>query len=175
MTTVLTGFGGCNTLIGNMEDLYLSRSEIASLKQRLDDLEKQRLDVAQEIREAKAQGDLRENAAYHAAKEKQAFLESQIRELERRLGQAKPLDDDDQPQKVRSGTIIRLKDLERDEDLEIYVVADLSLAPADGPMAVSAQSPLGEAIIGHARDDEVTVDSPSGAQRYKILDIRSAG
>ena len=158
-----------------MEDLYLSRSEIASLKQRLDDLEKQRLGVAQEIREAKAQGDLRENAAYHAAKEKQAFLESQIRELERRLGQAKPLDDEGQPQRVRSGTIVLLKDLDREEELQVYVVADLSLAPPDGPMAVSSQSPLGEAITGHARDAEVTVDSPSGPQRYKILDIQSAG
>ena len=158
-----------------MDELYLSRTEIASLKQRIDDLEKQRLEVAQEIREAKAQGDLRENAAYHAAKEKQAFLESQIRELERRLGQAKPLDDEDQPQQVRSGTIVHLRDLERDEELQVYVVADLSLAPPDGPMAISAQSPLGEAITGHAQDDEVTVDSPSGAQRYQILDIQSAG
>lgn len=157
-----------------MDDLYLSRSEIASLKQRLDDLEKQRLDVAQEIREAKAQGDLRENAAYHAAKEKQAFLESQIRELERRLGQAKPLDDEGVPQTVRNGTVVQLKDVDRDEELEIQVVADLSLAPIDGPMAISTQSPLGEAIMGHARDDEVTVDSPSGAQHYKILNIRSA-
>ncbi len=159
-----------------MDELYLSRSEIASLKQRIDDLEKQRLEVAQEIREAKAQGDLRENAAYHAAKEKQAFLESQIRELERRLGQAKPLDDDGgQPQTVRSGTIVHLRDLERDEELEVYVVADLSLAPPDGPMPVSSQSPLGSAIIGYARDNEVTVDSPNGAQRYRILDIQSAG
>lgn len=158
-----------------MDELYLSRSEIASLKQRIDDLEKQRLEVAQEIREAKAQGDLRENAAYHAAKEKQAFLESQIRELERRLGQAKPLDDDGQPQTVRSGTIVQLRDLERDEELEVYVVADLSLAPPDGPMPVSSQSPLGDAILGHARDTEVTVDSPSGAQRYRILEIQSAG
>ncbi|MFB6285407.1 MAG: GreA/GreB family elongation factor [Candidatus Bipolaricaulia bacterium] len=158
-----------------MDELYLSRSEIASLKQRIDDLEKQRLEVAQEIREAKAQGDLRENAAYHAAKEKQAFLESQIRELERRLGQAKPLDDDGHPQTVRSGTIVQLRDLERDEELEVYVVADLSLAPPDGPMPVSSQSPLGAAIIGYARDNEVTVDSPSGAQRYRILDIQSAG
>ena len=158
-----------------MDDLYLSRSEIASLKQRLDDLEKQRLEVAQEIREAKAQGDLRENAADHAAKEKQAFLESQIRELERRLGQAKPLDDDGPPQKVRSGTIVRLQDLDRNEELQVRLVADLSVAPSDEPMPVSSQSPLGAAILNHARDDEVTVESPSGAQRYKILDIQSSG
>ena len=158
-----------------MDDLYLSRSEIASLKQRLDDLEKQRLEVAQEIREAKAQGDLRENAAYHAAKEKQAFLESQIRDLERRLGQAKPLDDESQPQKVRNGTIVQLQDLDSNEEMEVRLVADLSLAPKDGPLAISAQSPLGEAIMGQPHDAEVVVNSPSGAQRYKILSIQSSG
>lgn len=155
-----------------MEELYLRREEYERLKQRLDELERQRRAVAQEIAEARVQRDLRENAAYHAAKEKQAFLEGEIAEITRRIRQAR-LVDESQPSdgQVRPGSRVRITDLLTGEELRVVLVSDLSLAPENGLMPVSSRSPLGKALIGRRPGQTLSVQAPRGVQQYQILEI----
>ena len=154
-----------------MEVLYLRLVEYEQLKQRLEELEKQRRSVAQEIAEARVQRDLRENAAYHAAKEKQAFLEGEIAEVTRRLRQARIVDESKPSGKVRHGSRVRLADLLTGEELRIVLVSDLSLASAEGLMPVSARSPLGQALIGQSPGQMLSIEAPRGVQQYQILEI----
>lgn len=154
-----------------MEELYLRRQEYEQLKQRLEELEKQRRTVATEIAEARVQRDLRENAAYHAAKEKQAFLEGEIAEITHRIRQARIVDESKPSSQVRHGSRVRLTDLKTGEELRIVLVADLSLAPADGLMPVSARSPLGQALIGQSPGQTLSVQAPRGVREYHILEI----
>lgn len=155
-----------------MEELYLRKEEYEKLKQRLDELEKQRRAVAQEIAEARVQRDLRENAAYHAAKEKQAFLEGEIAEITRRIRQARIVDEN-QPSngQVRPGSRVRVADLLTGEELCVVLVSDLSLAAEDGLMPVSSRSPLGQALIGRSLGQTVSIEAPRGTQQYQILEI----
>ncbi len=154
-----------------MEEFYLRRDEYERLKERLEELEKQRLAVAQEIAEARAQRDLRENAAYHAAKEKQAFLEGEIAEIRRRLRQAKLVDEKGPSGEVRPGSRVRLTDLLTGEELRVVLVSDLSLATEDGLMPVSSHSPLGLALLGRTAGQRVSVQAPRGTQQFQILEI----
>jgi transcription elongation factor GreA len=155
-----------------MDELYLGKAEYEQLKQRLDELEKQRRVVAQEIAEARVQRDLRENAAYHAAKEKQAFLEGEIAEITRRLRQARILVDESQPDReVRPGSRVRIADLLTGEELRVVLVSDLSLAAENELMPVSARSPLGQALIGRRPGQTLSIQAPRGVQQYQILEI----
>ncbi|OGF53846.1 MAG: hypothetical protein A2Z21_10385 [Candidatus Fraserbacteria bacterium RBG_16_55_9] len=154
-----------------MEELYLRKEEYERLKQRLEELEKQRRAVAQEIGEARVQRDLRENAAYHAAKEKQAFVEGEIAELTQRIRQARLVDESKPSSKVVHGSRIRITDLLTGEELRVVLVADLSLAPQDGLMPVSSRSPLGKALIGQSPGQTLSIQAPRGIQQYQILEI----
>lgn len=155
-----------------MEELYLRKEEYERLKERLAELEKQRRAVAQEIAEARVQRDLRENAAYHAAKEKQAFLEGEIAEITRRIRQAR-LVAENQPShgQVRPGSRVRLADLLTGEELSVVLVCDLTLAAEDGLMPVSSRSPLGQALIGRSPGQTFSIVAPRGVQQYQILEI----
>jgi transcription elongation factor GreA len=155
-----------------MEELYLSKEEYEKLKHRLEELEKQRRAVAQEIAEARVQRDLRENAAYHAAKEKQAFLEGEISQITSRLRQARIVDESQRHHGlVRPGSRVRLTDLLTGEELRVVLVSDLSLAAEEGLMPVSARSPLGQALIGRSPGQRLSVQAPRGVQQYQILEI----
>lgn len=147
----------------------MSAEEYERLKLRLEELERQRQKVAEEIAAARAQRDLSENAAYHAAKEKQAFLEGEIASLMRRIQQARVVEGS--VEGVRVGSRVRLVELSTEKELQLLVVSDLSLAPEEGPMPVSISSPLGKALLGRRVGDRLTVQTPQGTQSYKILEV----
>ena len=122
---------------------------------------------------ARSFGDLSENAEYDEAKNEQAFTEGRIAMLENMLKNAVVVDEADiTTDKVSVGSIVKVKDYEFDEEMELSIVGS---AEAD-PMLfkVSNESPVGKALIGKKVGDVVEVPVPDGVSKYEILEIRSA-
>lgn len=154
-----------------MSEHVLTQAAFEKLKLELEDLKgPTRLRVAEAIREAKAHGDLRENAAYHEAKLNQARLESRIADLEKLLQIAKVVDGVPSGTDIAElGSKVKLLDLEWDEEMTISLVSSYEADPANDMISIS--SPLGSAVMGQGVDTEVEVDAPAGQQRYRILAI----
>lgn len=152
-----------------MAEFFLTRAEYEQLKQQLEQLETiERQKVAREIAAARAQRDLRENAAYTAAKEKQALLESKIRQLQQRLREARLLDETSLAKdQIALGSLVRLKDLQTGEEAIYKLVSGLSFEEG----TVSAASPLGKALLGKAVGEVVEITAPAGTLRFEILKI----
>ena len=125
-------------------------------------------EITQAIKEARAQGDLSENAEYQAAKEEQRQVDARIEELEEMLTNVEVVEENDSSV-VGIGSQILLKDLELDEELN-YLIAGSSEANTDENM-ISNESPLGQALIGAVKGDIVTVQAPIGEIRYQVLEI----
>ncbi|MEG2957524.1 MAG: transcription elongation factor GreA, partial [Christensenellaceae bacterium] len=129
-----------------------------------------RLEIAEEIKVARAFGDISENAEYDEAKNEQARIEGEIVSIEKMLRNAVVVDQDDvDVQKVNVGTTVKVYDKEFDEEMEYQIVgsveADLSLNK------ISNESPVGKALIGKKIGNTVRVETPGGIVKYKILDI----
>lgn len=151
-------------------DYMLTPDAHAKLKSELEKLKgKERQRIAEAIREAKAHGDLRENAAYHEAKLNQSRLESRIADLEKSLQLAKIIEHDHEAEHARLGVKVVLEDLEFGDTLEIRLVSSYEADPANDLISIS--SPLGAALVGKERGDEVDVETPGGAQRYRITHV----
>ncbi len=150
--------------------IRLTKEGFEKLKKELDELRgPTRMKVAEAIREAKAHGDLRENAAYHEAKLNQQRLDARIGELEKALDKARIVDTAEIDGTAGLGARVKLKDLEFDDEFEVKLVGDFEADPnAD---LVSISSPLGEAIRGCTVGDEVEVKAPAGVMRYRVLAI----
>ncbi|MBW1678815.1 MAG: transcription elongation factor GreA [Deltaproteobacteria bacterium] len=149
----------------------ISRAGYEALMKELKYLKKsERPKVIQEIEEARAHGDLSENAEYDAAKERQGFVEGKIRDLENRLSLAEIIDPSTLPRdRVVFGAKVRLLNLDTDEE-ETYQL----VGPDESDVAqkkISVYSPLGNALLGKEADDTATVDAPRGIIEYEILDI----
>ncbi|MGA0809971.1 MAG: transcription elongation factor GreA [Burkholderiaceae bacterium] len=144
----------------------LLRAELHRLKH------EERPSVVNAIAEARAQGDLSENAEYDAAKERQGFIEGRIAELESKLATAQIIDPKDLEQdgRVVFGTWVQLLDLESDQESVYQVVgedeADLKLGK------ISISSPIARALIGKSAGDVVSVQTPGGAREVEILEVR---
>ena len=143
------------------------------LKEELQRLKtKERPAVINAIAEARAQGDLSENAEYDAAKERQAFIEGRIADLEGKLSAAQIIDpaELDADGRVVFGSTVDLEDLESGEKVAYQIVgtdeADLKLSK------VSVTSPIARALIGKHAGDVVVVVAPSGEREYEILEVR---
>jgi len=126
--------------------------------------------VIKAIEEARAHGDLNENAEYVAAKERQSFVEMKIREIEQRLANAEIMDTTNLPNdKVGFGSVVSLENLENGDEVTYQIVGpDESDIPSG---KISIASPLGKALISKEVDEEVTVRTPGGIKRYTILKI----
>jgi transcription elongation factor GreA len=127
--------------------------------------------VIQDIAEARAHGDLSENAEYDAAKNRQGFIEGRIQELQDKLARAYVVDLSNlKPDKVVFGATVTLYDTSNEEEVSYKIVgeeeADIKLGK------ISCTSPVGKALIGHKLDDSVKVKVPSGTKEYEIIDIK---
>jgi len=131
-----------------------------------------RKEVAQKLKEAREQGDLSENAEYDAAKDEQRDIEAQITELENILKNAEVIQDNDKSKdKVKMESIVKLHDLEFDEDIE-YVIVGSSEADSLNNK-ISNESPLGTVLIGKKVGDIVRVEAPAGEVEYKIVSVQN--
>ncbi|MBX9901582.1 MAG: transcription elongation factor GreA [Burkholderiaceae bacterium] len=155
-----------------MSTVPLTKFGAELLKQELQRLKtKDRPDVINAISEARAQGDLSENAEYDAAKERQSFIEGRIAELDGKLSAAQIIDPTtlDAEGRVVFASTVRLEDLETSEKVTYQIVgedeADLKLNK------VSITSPIARALIGKYAGDVVGVKAPSGVREYEILEV----
>ena len=129
-----------------------------------------RKEVAQKLKEAREQGDLSENAEYDAAKDEQRDIETQITELEAILSNAEIIQDNDKStDRVKMESVVKLHDIEYDEDIE-YVIVGSSEADSLNNK-ISNESPLGAALIGKKVGEIVKVEAPAGEIEYKIVEI----
>ena len=130
-----------------------------------------RPEVVAAIAEARAHGDLKENAEYHAAKEQQSFIEGRVNELEGVLSTAEIIDvaSLSQDGRVVFGVTVELLNIDTDEPVHYQIVGDYE---ADIKLnRVSISSPIARALIGKEIDDIATVQAPSGAIEYEIVAI----
>ncbi len=150
-------------------DIQLSEEGFQKLKEELLELKgPTRMRVAEAIREAKAHGDLKENAAYHEAKLNQSRLESRIAELEKLVQLAKIIKPNNNGG-AQFGSTVALLELEYDEEFTIKLVGAYESDPSKDLISIGA--PLGEALLGRAVGDEITVTAPGGVQKYRIMRI----
>jgi len=139
-------------------------SELKRLKQ----VERPR--IIQAIAEARAHGDLSENAEYHAAKEAQGLNEARIGELEDKLGRADVIDITKLAgDTVTFGAVVKIVDEDTDEEKVYRIVGDMEADVKDGKISIS--SPIARALIGKKVGDSIEVAAPGGARGYEILDI----
>lgn len=130
-----------------------------------------KMQVAERIKIAREFGDLSENSEYDDAKNEQALLEARIQDIEGMLRVAKVVDDDEiSTRKVGIGTQVTVHDFEFDEDITYGIVGATEVDIKNNK--ISNESPVGKALIGAKKGDEVDVETPGGIIKYKILAIK---
>ncbi len=144
----------------------LLREELQTLKS------KDRPQVIKAIAEARAHGDLKENAEYHAAKDQQGFIEGRIKELEAKLSNLQVIDVTtiDAKGKIVFGSTVELLDLQTVKEITYKIVGE---DEADiGAGLISYTSPIARALIGKEEGDEVSFSAPGGEKRYEVNGVR---
>ena len=131
----------------------------------------QRPAVIAAIAEARAHGDLKENAEYHAAREQQSFIEGRIKQLEGELSHAQVIDISalNAGSRVVFGATVKLADCDTDEERTYQIVGDLEADIKLGLIAIS--SPVARALIGKHEGDNVTIEAPAGTREYDIVSV----
>ena len=144
----------------------LLRTELRRLKS------EDRPQVIQAIAEARAHGDLKENAEYHAAKEQQGFIEGRIKEIEGKLSHFQVIDVTtiDAKGKIVFGATVELLDGKTDTEMTYKIVGEDEADISEG--LISYTSPIARALIGKYEGDEITFLAPGGEKRYEIIEVR---
>ena len=154
-----------------MEKIFLTQKGYDELQERLDYLTGQgRQEMSEKIKLAREYGDLSENAEYDAAKNEQAFMEQEIKEIAEKLRNAEIIDESNLDSKTVSiGSIVKLQDMELDEKVEIKIVGSSEADIMNNK--ISNESPIGQSLIGKKKGAVVDVNTPSGVLKYKITSI----
>ncbi len=130
----------------------------------------ERNSILDSIKTAREFGDLSENAEYHAAKERQAFVEGRITELEDKLARAEIIEAEKITGiSIKFGATVLLLDCDTDEKVKYRIVGDYEADTAKGLISISA--PLAKSLIGKSKKDEVSVTTPKGTKVYEVLDV----
>lgn len=143
------------------EGLKKLQDELEDRKTRL------RQEIAQAIKEAKEQGDLSENAEYSEAKHQQNENESRIAELEMQIKDSVVADTNGGTSTVQVGSRVKVKT--GSMEMQFTIVGSNEADPSQGK--ISNESPIGKAFLGHAKDDKVEVETPSGKMTYAIMEV----
>lgn len=153
------------------KEYKLSAERFQALKDELNYLKTVReREVADQIKEARSFGDLSENSEYDEAKNEQGKLYSRIAEVEDILANCVVIEESNHdPNTVRLGSRIKVRDLEFDEVSEYEIIGSQEADPMGG--RISEDSPFGKALLGKAIGDEVIVEAPAGIIKYKVLDL----
>lgn len=152
------------------EQFYVTSEGLEEMKKELEDLKMvKRPEVINALKDARALGDLSENAEYDAARNEQALVESKIQELEKMIEHATIIEDV-KTDKVRVGTTVKIEYIE-DKETEVYsIVGSKEANPFENK--ISNESPIAKAIINKKVGDVVSVDSPNGKYDVKIIEIK---
>ena len=156
-----------------VERIPISRNGYLKLKEELDQLEKvERHEVVKAIESARAHGDLKENAEYHAAKERQGLIEGRILELKDKLGRAEVIDCTKvSTERAVFGAVITLMDMDTDEEVTYQLLGPEEADVNQGSISVLA--PLGRSILGKEVGDEVVTKTPGGVREFEVVEIQA--
>lgn len=145
-----------------------------TLKDELRRLEKvERIEVVKAIEVAREHGDLKENAEYHAAKERQGHIEGRILELKDKLGRAEVIDCTQvDTSRIVFGTVVELMDLETEEEVTYQLLGPEESDVKKG--SISVLSPIGSCMLGKEEGDEVVVNTPGGKREFEVVAISSS-
>lgn len=151
----------------------VSAEEKAALERKREELYKAQLDAQERIRKAAGLGDLSENAEYHFAKEENRNLQRELAELEAKLKQVAVVSNEHVPEDVVFlGHTVKLLDLSDDSEQLVRLVGEAQPPSADSDiLPVSANSPMGEALMKARVGDSIKVKAPRGTMEFKILEI----
>ncbi len=148
--------------------IYLTKEGLTKITEELRQLiAEERPALSSRLLRAREAGDLSENADYHSAKERQAFVEGRITELEYTLQHAEVAQAKSGRSQVGVGSYVRL--LSDGEELSYHLVGALEANPLEGK--VSYESPLGKVLLGAVVGDEIEADTPAGKSLYKVLEV----
>lgn len=154
----------------NKNTVYLTQEGLDNLKKELDELiNVRRPENVQAIKEARALGDLSENAEYDAARNEQAVIEARIKQLEKMLENASIITEVS-TDTVGIGNTVKIKYIDDDEEDEYQIVGSQEADPFES--RISNESPIAQALFDHKVGDVVTVDSPNGAYQVEITAIQ---
>jgi len=143
----------------------------AALTAELNALKAERPKISQEIGIAREHGDLKENAEYHAAKDKQGMCEARIAEIEDRLARAEVIDPSTLGgDKVKFGAFVELEDMDNGKIVTYRLVGPDESDLKQGKISIT--SPVARAIVGKEVGDEVRVETPGGVRNYEVSDVR---
>lgn len=160
--------GGC------MDTIPISVEGFRKLRQELEELKKERPEVIQSIKEAREEGDLRENAGYDAARERQGMLEARINYIESRLSKCDVIDihsmDGD---KVAFGATVEIEDIDTEERKKFTLLGPDEADYKKG--SISVHSPLARALLGKEAGEDAVVDAPRGKVDYEIISVEYKG
>jgi len=150
----------------------MTKQSFEKLKKKLETLKKKRAKISKTIGEAREEGDLKENAGYHAAKEEQGLNEMRIRELESKLGNVTIVDEKNLPRKdqITLGSTVKIKELKSGEEFKYTLVSAMESDVLE--YKISPDSPLGGELINRKAGETIEVEAPAGLIKYKILEIR---
>ncbi len=155
-----------------IERIPMSHKGHRQLKDELDSLERvERHEVVKAIEVARAHGDLKENAEYHAAKERQGMIEGRIMELKDKLGRAEVINCSTVSiERAVFGTVVTLMDMDTEEEVTYQLLGPEEADVKKGSISVLA--PLGGAILGKEIGDEVITKTPGGVREFEVVDIQ---
>ncbi len=157
-----------------MSSIPISVAGFRRLRDELERLKQERPAVIQAIKEAREEGDLRENAGYEAARERQGMLEARINYIESRMPQLEVIDLNTLGgEKAIFGATVTMEDLETNEVKTYTLLGPDEAEPSKG--SISVLSPVGRALLGKFEGDEISVDVPRGRVQYEILSIEFKG
>ncbi len=155
-----------------IDKVPITREGLEKLKQELHNiLTVERPRNIKAIEEARSHGDLSENAEYHAAKERQSFLETKINELEMAISRSEIIEiDTGQTETIIFGTTVELRNIANNQNVKYQLLGPYESDPESGRISVT--SPLGKALIGKEEGDDIKIKTPGGVQEFEILEIR---
>jgi len=159
-------------IIMNKNETLLTTEGYKKLVEELANLKGPRkMEVAEKIKTARDFGDISENSEYDEARNEQALLESRIMELENMLRSSKIVENVS-TKSVGVGVSVKLYDYEFKEEIEYQIVGTTEIDPL--LKKISLESPVGKALYGKKKDDEIEVETPSGVSKYKIIEIKKS-
>ena len=156
-----------------MSRVPLTKKGEISIKEKLSNLKfVERPQISQAIAEARAHGDLKENAEYHVAKELQGLVEAKINEIESALVNAQVIDVTEIPEtgRVVFGSTVTVYDIDNDKNVTYKIVGNLESDPDKGE--ISIDTPIARGMVGKFVDDEIIIQTPAGNLSYEILEVK---
>ncbi len=155
-----------------MDKFQITKQGYQKLKAEIDILKNvERPKVIKQIAEAREHGDLKENAEYHSAKDKQGFIEAQISDLEEKFLRAEVIDVSKlSGEKIQFGATVKLENLDSEKKVTYKIVSEFEANIDDG--LISSVSPVARALLGKKIGDEVEIQTPGGVINYEILEVK---